>query len=211
MNFNPLVGGRASWYPIRNVGVFIQGEFGAGLETDGYPTGTREVQGGARLRLPFAVGQVGASASYFHHEFLIQDTAATNDPSRLTLPIPNTVYQGARFALGARYRATRRLQVAVDLAYRWVVDVGQDLGQVKSAAFFPMARDPWGIDGDAYVSLGLGAMFEVRAGVDYRRYTYGNLRGTTVGGIVIDATGAADQYIAGFLGVAALLDRGSLF
>ena len=95
--------------------------------------------------------------------------------SRLTRPIPNTVYQGVRFAAGARYRILPRVQVALDVAYRLVASIGQDLGQVKSSAYFPTASNPWGLDGDAYVSVGLGSLFEARAGVDYRRYTYGDV------------------------------------
>jgi hypothetical protein len=211
LNFNPMVGGRASWYPIRNAGIFVQGEFGAGLDTGSYPTGTRELQGGAQLRVPMWFGQVRASASYFHHAFLIQDTSAPNDPSRLTLPIPNTVYQGARVSAGARVKVARRVNVTVDVAYRLVASIGQDLGQVKSTAFFPMASNPWGLDGNAYLSVGLGSYFEARAGVDYRRYSYGTLRGTTAGGTAIDATGAVDQYFAGSLGLAAVLDGNYLF
>jgi hypothetical protein len=206
LNFNPLAGGRASWYPIRYLGVFAQGEFGAGMESAGtYPTGTREIQGGAQFRYPFSFGQVGASAAYFHHAFLIQDTTAANDPSRLTLAIPNTVYAGARLAASARFRIVSRVHLTVDAAYRLVTTLGDGVGQVKSDRYFPTASRPFGLDGSAVLGVGIGSMFEIRGGVDYRRYSYGALQGTTLGGAMIDASGAVDQYFAISLGVAAVL------
>jgi len=205
MTFNPVAGGRAAYYPLRNAGIFAAGEFGAGLKTDAYPTGTRELVGGALARFPFSFGQLGASASYFHHAFLVQDSSSSTDPSRLTLGIPNTVYAGVRVSAGARFALPGRVQVAVDGAYRLVTSVGQRAGEVRSPSYFPDASSPYGLDGRAYVALGLGPMFEARAGVDYRRYVYGGLRGATAAGTVIDASSAVDQYLAFSLGLAAVL------
>ena len=205
LTFNPVAGGRASFYPVRNAGVFAAGEFGAGLETGSYPTGTRELMGGAVVRLPLSFGQLGASAAYFHHAFLVQDTTSPADASRLTLSIPNTVYGGVRVGANARFALGRRVQVVVDGAYRLVTAVGDGLGQVRSAGYFPASSSPYGVDGRAYVGVGLGSMFEARAGVDYRRYVYGGLQGTTASGTTINASGAVDQYVAFSLGLAAVL------
>ncbi|HET6149277.1 MAG TPA: hypothetical protein VFH68_17195 [Polyangia bacterium] len=205
MTFNPVAGARAAYFLLRNAGIFAAGEFGAGLKTDAYPTGTRELVGGALARFPFSFGQIGASASYFHHAFLVQDTSSSGDPSRLALGVPNTVYSGVRLSAGARVALPGRVQVVVDGAYRQVVSVGDGAGEVRSPAFFPGSSSPYGLDGRAYVGVGLGPMFEARAGIDYRRYVYGGLRGTTAGGDMINASSAVDQYLALSLGLAAVL------
>ena len=83
--------------------------------------------------------------------------------------------------------------------------VGDGVGQVKSDRYFPTSGRPGGLDGSAFLGVGLGSIFEIRAGVDYRRYVFGALRGTTLGGTTINAAGAVDQYFAISLGVAALI------
>ncbi len=205
LTFNPVAGARASYFPIRNAGLFAAGEFGAGLETSGFPTGTRELMGGVQGRLPLPIGQVRASAGYFHHAFLVQDTTSTTDASRLTLGVPNTVYAGARFSVGAQLALTSRVQLGLEAAYRLVTTVGSDAAEVRSMAYFPGASSPYGLDGRAVVSIALTRMFEARAGFDYRRYGYGSLQGTTATGTIINASSATDQYMAFSLGLAAVL------
>jgi hypothetical protein len=205
LTFNPVAGARASYFPIHHAGLFAAGEFGAGLETSGFPTGTRELMGGVQGRLPLAFGQVRASAAYFHHAFLVQDTSSTSDASRLTLGVPNTVYAGARFSVSAQLALTSRVRLGVEAAYRLVTTVGSDAAEVRSAAYFPGSSAPYGLDGRAVVSVALTRMFEARAGFDYRRYGYGSLQGTTAAGTIINASSATDQYMAFSLGVAAVL------
>ena len=205
MTFNPVAGARAAYFPLRHAGIFAAGEFGAGLKTDAYPTGTRELIGGALVRFPFAMGHIGGSASYFHHAFLVQDTTSPDDPSRLSLGIPNTVYSGLRVGATARVQLPGRVQVVVDGAYRLVAKVGDRMGEVRSPSYFPGSSSPYGLDGRAFVGVGLGSMFEARAGVDYRRYVYGALNGTTAAGTMISASSAVDQYLAFSLGLAAVL------
>jgi hypothetical protein len=205
LTFNPVAGARASYFPIRNAGLFGAGEFGAGLETSGFPTGTRELMGGVQGRLPLPIGQVRASAAYFHHAFLVQDTTSTTDASRLTLGVPNTVYAGARFSVGAQLALTSRVQLGLEAAYRLVTTVGSDAAEVRSMSYFPGATSPYGLDGRAVVSIALTRMFEARAGFDYRRYRYGSLQGTTAAGTIVNASSATDQYMAFSLGLAAVL------
>ena len=135
----------------------------------------------------------------------MQDTSSATDASRLTLGVPNTVYAGARFSVGARIALVSRVQLGLEAAYRMVTTVGADAGQVRSMAYFPGASAPYGLDGRAVVSVALSRMFEARAGFDYRRYGYGKLQGTTAGGTTIDASHATDQYMAFSLGLAAVL------
>lgn len=205
LTFNPVAGARASYFPIRNAGLFAAGEFGAGLETSGFPTGTRELMGGLQGRLPLSLGQLRASAGYFHHAFLVQDTPSTTDASRLTLGVPNTVYAGARFSVGAQLVLTTRVRLGLEAAYRLVTTVGSAAAEVRSMAYFPGSSSPYGLDGRAVVSVALTRMFEARAGFDYRRYGYGSLQGTTATGTIINASSATDQYMAFSLGLAAVL------
>jgi hypothetical protein len=54
-----------------------------------------------------------------------------------------------------------------------------------------------GVDGAAFVGLNIMRYFEIRGGVDYRRYVLSRLQGAT-----IDASGGAtDDYLAFSLGV----------
>jgi hypothetical protein len=205
MTFNPVAGARAAYYPLRHAGVFAAGEFGAGLKTDAYPTGTRELMGGALVRFPFSFGQIGGGASYFHHAFLVQDTTSPTDPSRLTLGIPNTVYSGVRVSATARVQLPGRVQLVADGAYRLVAKVGDRTAEVRSQAYFPGSPAPYGVDARAFIGVGLGSLFEARAGVDYRRYVYGGLKGTTASGTMISASSAVDEYLAFSLGLAAVL------
>jgi hypothetical protein len=93
----------------------------------------------------------------------------------------------------------------VDGAYRLVAKVGDRPGEVGSPAYFPGSSRPYGVDGRAFIGVGLGSMVEARAGVDYRRYVFGALDGTTAGGTSISASSAVDQYLAFSLGLAAVL------
>jgi len=206
LGFTPIVGGHANWYPLRLFGIFALGEISGGLSTSAmsvaFPTSTREFVVGAQFRMPFSFGQIGASAGYFQHAFLIKDTAPTTDASRLLLTVPNTVYVGARLALNARFRIGSRVQVGVEGGYRLVTSPGSDIGQVKSNQYFPMSAAPVAVDGSAFVGFRLGSLWEVRGGFDYRRYAYQRLQGTTFNGTVINASGGLDQYIVLFVGAA---------
>lgn len=211
LGFTPIVGGHASWYPLRLFGIFAQGEISAGLSTaavsTSFPTSTREFVVGAQFRMPFSFGQLGASAGYFQHAFLIQDTADPNDASRLLLSVPNTVYVGARLAVNARFRIGNRVQVGVEGAYRVVTSAGNGIGQVQSNQYFPMSAAPVAVDGNAFVGFRLGSQFELRGGFDYRRYAYQRLQGMTFAGAAINAPGALDQYVVVFLGAAGVFGR----
>lgn len=208
LEFSPTVGGRASYYPIKYAGIFAQGDFSSWLKSGPFPTSTQEIVGGAQARLPFSFGQVSASAAYFRHAFFLIDSPDPNDASRLNFAVPNTVYQGGRFAGAARFKLGRVMQVGVEAAYRLVTGAGQGYGQLKSMSYFPMSQPPIGLDAGGFVGARLFELLEVRAGVDYRRYVFGALRGTTAAGTMIDARGAIDQYVSIYVAVVGVLGGG---
>lgn len=197
LQFVPVAGGHVSWFPITYAGIFASAEFTASLTTGAYRTATREIVVGAQGRIPFSVGQVGASVSYFEHAFIILDTPSTTDAFRSTLPTPDTVYQGARFALNARLRLFDHLILGIEGAYRLVTNPGHGTNRVRSPQYFPDGVVTAGIDGAAFVGVNIKRYFEIRAGVDFRRYVLGRLQGATINAW----DGATDDYLAFSLGV----------
>jgi hypothetical protein len=200
--YTPVIAGRAAWFPIKYLGVFAMGEASLALETGQYPTATQEIMLGAQFRMPFSFGQIGATAAYFRHNFLIRDTPDPNDASRLELQVPNTAYVGGRFGANARFRIGSRMQAGVDVGYRLVTSAGQDIGQVRSVQYFPASASPIAVDAGAFLGYRIGTLLEARAGLDYRRYAFGKLQSGPESLSVIDATGGLDQYVALFLGIA---------
>lgn len=197
LKFVPVVGGHVSWCPITYAGIFASAEFTASLITGVYPTATREIIVGAQGRIPFSIGQVGASVAYFEHAFIILDTPSTTDAFRSTLPTPDTVYQGARFAVNARLRLLDHLILGVEGAYRLVTNPGQGTNRVRSPQYFPNGIVTAGVDGAAFVGVNIKQYLEIRAGVDFRRYVLGRLQGAKINA----SGGATDDYLAFSLGV----------
>lgn len=205
LNFVPVVAGQASWYPITYAGLFVSGEFNGALKTGtspAFPTSTRELVGGAQGRIPFSWGQLGLSVAYFQHLFRIVDTSSTSDAARSSLPWPNTTYQGARIALNGRLRLGDRVLLGAEGAYRLVTNPGEKGNEIRSDAYFPQAKVSVGVEGAAFVSVGIVSWLEIRGGVDYRRYVFGKLaRGMNNNTVSSDPTGATDDYLALNLGL----------
>src|SRR4029079_10752582 len=150
----PVVGGRASWFPLRNLGVYAGGEASIGMKSVGFPTSEQELQFGGQFRFPLSFGQIGASAGYFQQYFLIKDSAVPGE--RSMLQVPNTVYRGARLAAGARFRIGDRIETGLEVAYRLVTTAGEDTAQVKSPQYFPNSAAPVAVDANAFVAAHLG-------------------------------------------------------
>jgi hypothetical protein len=202
-HFLPVFEGRAAWFPITYAGIFVSGEFNPVLKSGtnpAYPTGTRELFAGAQGRYPLSFGLVGLSAAYFQHLFVIGDTTNTNDPRRSSLPWPDVAYQGARFAASGRFYLWNIFQVGAEAAYRLVTNPGEGGLRVRSSNYFPNGVTSYGVDGSAFVSVGLVSWLEIRAGVDYRRYVFGALQPGPDNANNTSATSATDQYLGFSLG-----------
>ncbi len=203
-SFLPTFEGRAAWFPVTYAGIFLIGEFNPALKSgsnQAFPTGTRDLVVGAQGRLPLSVGALGLSAGYFQHLFVIGDTSNTSDQQRQTLAWPDTAYQGARIALNARFYLLSILQVGAEAAYRLVTNPGSGGLRVQSSYYFPNGKVSYGLEGSAFVSVGILSWLELRGGVDYRRYAFGELRPGADNAAQTNASGATDQYLGFTLGV----------
>jgi hypothetical protein len=202
-HFLPVFEGRAAWFPITYAGIFVSGELNPLLKTGtnpAYPTGTRELVAGAQGRYPLSFGLVGFSAAYFQHMFVIGDTTNTNDPSRSSLPWPDVAYEGARFAASGRFYLWNIFQVGAEAAYRLVTNPGEGGLRVRSSYYFPNGVASYGVDGSAFVSVGIVRWLEIRVAADYRRYVFGALQPGPDNANNTSATGATDQYLGFSLG-----------
>ena len=202
-HFIPAFEGRAAWFPVTYAGLLLSVEFNPALTTGtnpAYPTSTRELIVGAQGRYPLSFGLVGFSATYFQHMFAIGDTSDTNDAPRSSLDWPDIVYQGARFAVSGRFFLGDIVQVGAEAAYRFVTNPGEGGTRVRSSDYFPNGKTSYGLDGLAFVSVGVMSWLEIRAGVDYRQYGFGALAPGPNNASNINATGASDRYLGFSLG-----------
>ena len=199
----PVFEGRAAWFPITYAGIFVSGEFNPALKSGtnpAYPSGTRELVAGAQGRYPLSFGLIGLSAAYFQHLFVIGDTTNSNDPRRSSLPWPDVAYQGARFAASGRFYLWNIFQIGAEAAYRLVTNPGEGGVRVRSSTYFPNGVASYGVDGSAFVSVGIVRWLEIRVAADYRRYVFGALQPGPDNANNTPATGATDQYLGFSLG-----------
>jgi hypothetical protein len=202
-HFLPVIEVRAAWFPINYAGIFVSGEYNPSLKsntTPSFPTGTRELILGAQGRYPLSFGQLGFSAAYFQHVFVFGDTSDPNDEPRRDLVWPDVAYQGGRFAASARFYLWDIVQVGAEAGYRLVTSPGEGGMRVRSASYFPKGSASYGLDGSAFVSVGVLPWLEIRGGVDYRRYAFGALAPGPDNAKGTNATGATDQYLGFTLG-----------
>jgi hypothetical protein len=188
---------------VQNLGVdlrveqafFISSTLGADAT---YPSGAtfgtsvHEYSGGLRYRIPVGAGhQAFFGLGGGEHAFVFRTTNAAMP--RLNLDIPDTIYRFVRAGAGARFEVGSGWSLMFGAGYRAVLNGGgTHFGQ-----YFPH-RSVGGADAQAAVGYQLTEDFEVRAGIDYRRYFY-SMNSQCVAGGPCDqyvAGGALDQYIA---------------
>jgi hypothetical protein len=127
-----------------------------------FATNAQRITLGLLGRLPVQRAEVTLSAAYGWQDFSI---SGEGDPARPE--IPNVTYRFLRGGAGLRMDVRPRLAVLASAAYLHVLDSGQ----IATAEYFPRLTV-------AGVEAGLGAAWqfsspwEVRVGVDYRRYFF---------------------------------------
>jgi hypothetical protein len=72
--------------------------------------------------------------------------------------------------------------------------------RVRSSYYFPNGKTSYGLDGLAFVSVGVMSWLEIRAAVDYRQYGFGALAPGADNANNINASGASDRYLGFSLG-----------
>ncbi|MDB4979994.1 MAG: putative serine/threonine phosphatase [Myxococcales bacterium] len=171
---------------LANIGLVGRYERLVGVSTkSGGTTASQEFDVGLRGRLPLGGGEVGLSATYGQHTFLL--TGADLPPSNATT-VPNVEYTFVRADLDG----------AADLG---PITLGGHVG----TRFVPKtgALGTWfGTTKTTSIEAGISAAYrltpviQVVAGADYLRYAFA-FSPPRNNGIV--AGGAVDQYISGFL------------
>jgi hypothetical protein len=181
---------------LANVGIVGRYERMVGVSTkSGGATTGQELDVGLRGRLPLGGGEVGLSATYGQHKFLLQ--SADLPPSSPNVTVPNVTYTFVRADLDG----------AVFLG---LVTLGGHVG----TRFVPKtgALGTWfGTTKTTTIEAGLSAAFrltpiiEVVAGADYLRYAFA-FNPPQDNGII--AGGAVDQYISGYLALRVAITGG---
>jgi hypothetical protein len=224
----PALYARIQWFPIgpftdgalKHLGVeaTIEQAFGVSSSVptgEKYGTSIHEFAGGLRYRVLFGSG------SYFYgsgtageHAFVFTSTATGN---RRNLDIPDVIYWYIRPGVGIHLGLPANLSLDVSGGFRWVINGG---GAHFHDRFFPFSSVNGG-DAQVWIGYRISPMFEVRAGVDWRRYfssmncydpaamnggnrcirTVTNSDGTMTE-VNFTAGGAVDQYISGFAAIA---------
>lgn len=158
----PFVGG-----PLADLGLDLKIEQGIvsskGANGASFSNVVHEFAGGLRYRFPFA----GADDFYLsgtggEHAFTFTGT------NRTALRIPDTIYHYARFGAGLRLMVGDGFSVTLDGGYRYVFN---QAGPQIVSSFFPHLSVQ-GADAELGGGYALSSNFEVRIGVNWRRYWY---------------------------------------
>ncbi len=161
-----------------------------------YNNVTHDYAGGARYRIPFAGDDdVYLSGSYGQDTYAFSGRSATN-----VLPSPDTVYRYVRPGLGLHLAIAGPLSVALGGGYRVVLNHA-GTGSQQFQQFFPRSTVA-GADAELEARYALSPMFQLRAGLEWRRYWFA-LHSQT--GDMYMATGAVDQSFAFTARIAILL------
>jgi hypothetical protein len=186
---------------LGNIGV--EGELQQGFATSStltmngtsttYNNVTHDYAGGARFRVPFAgADEVFVSGTYGEDSYLFTGRSSAN-----VLQSPDTIYRYARPGLGLHLKIAGRLSVSLGGGYRVVLNhAGSQFHQ-----FFPGSKVA-GADAELEVRCALSPRFQLRAGLEWRRYWFA-LNSQT--GDAYVASSAVDQSFAFTARIAILL------
>jgi len=194
---SPTVGLEVAWFPLTNFGISAGGDFEKWFKlVKVFPTTMLDVHGSLVFRLPLSFGDLRVQAGVFRHSFSVTDDGSGQRPN---VSLPDTTYFGIRGGAGLDVRLGEGLSLMVDANYRLVTSLGAGSYGVKSAIYFPNAKAGVAFDAGLALAYHLNRMFAVALGGDVRRYA---ITTNATADDRIDATSAADTYLAGWVGVA---------
>lgn len=209
LNAGPGVGLKFQWFPGAHATAGVGAQFGVDFEwerlfaidstsADGttFPTEAQQFLVDLRWRYPINRWEPFVVLGYGSQTFRI---GVANDPSGnpVTPGVPGVKYQFIRFGAGFRVEVGKKKLVVLggNIAFRGVFDVGG----IGSQTWFPEATAN-GMDTGILIGFALPKDFEVRLGLDYRRY------GFELNPVPPDAPyvagGALDRYLGFTLGFA---------
>jgi hypothetical protein len=192
----PTFGAELAWFPLANFGVAVGGEAENWIKEAGkYPTLSSDLHGSLVFRMALSFGELYLRAGAFRHFFAISDDS---NHSRLDLSVPDVVYVGARAGGALAVPLTPALSLTVSADYRLVTSLDGGGYPLKSPSYFPRATPGPAFDGAVTLAYRITELLELQAGGDVRRYVMA-LGGRP--GDRINASGATDLYLAGWVGV----------
>ena len=165
-----------------------------------FPTESQQFLVGLRWRYPVGRWEPFVVLNYGFHNFQFGVSGPPVPGEDTTAGVPGVRYQFARFGAGFRVVLGEHdtFIIAGNIALRFV---GDRVGGIGSPTWFPEARAN-GLDTGVSFGVALPLGFEIRIGVDYRRYWFdlNPSPGSTPPPRV--AGGALDTYVAGTFGFA---------
>ena len=201
--FDPLVGGL-----LGNIGLEAEIQQGFAISSTQTSNGTsttyssvvHDYAGGVRYRFPFAASNdVYLSATAGEDAFTFTGRSTAN-----VLDSPDTIYHYVRPGLGLHLAVAGAFSVALGAGYRVVLNNAG--AQFHSSQFFPRSNVA-GADAEVEVRYALSSRFQVRAGLEWRRYWFAL---NTQPGDTFVAEGAVDQSFAFTARIAILIGSSSV-
>mgnify|MGYP001821457463 FL=1 len=211
LNAGPGVGLRFQYFAGAHFTSGVGAQFGIDFEwerlfaidstrDDGavFPTESQQFLVGLRWRYPTGRWEPFLVADYGVHNFRFGVSGPPVPGGEgNTAGVPSVRYEFVRIGGGFRVALGKNESyiIGANIALRGVFNVGA----IGSYAWFPEAKAN-GMDTGLFVGFGLPLGFEIRVGMDYRRYWF-DLNPVAPNPPYV-AGGALDQYLAGTLGVA---------
>ncbi len=193
--FDPLFGGA-----IGNLGGEIEIQQGF-ISSSPYQNVVHDYAGGARYRFPFA-GSNDIYLSFTGGEDAFTFTGA-NRPS---LAIPDTIYHYVRPGLGTHILLANVFTVALSGGYRAVINgAGPQISDPQTGLFPHLTVA--GADAQLVLGYKLGEMFEVRGGLEWRRYWFNmhsQMNDRAIAGGMVDQSFAFTARIALLIGASSV-------
>lgn len=209
LDAGPGVGLKFQWFPGAHFTSGVGAQFGVDFEwerlfaidsktADGttFPTEAQQFLVDFRWRYPINRWEPFVVLGYGVQTFQID--VATNSDGDIVLPgVPSVKYEFVRFGAGFRVELGKKNQFIIggNIAFRGVFGVGG----IGTQNWFPEAKAN-GLDTGVVFGFALPAGFEVRLGVDYRRYGF-DLNPVPPSPPYI-AGGAIDEYVGFTVGFA---------
>jgi hypothetical protein len=189
----PWVGGKVGNFGVE--GTIQQGLGIPSVTWNGasYSESVHEYAAGFRYRVPFAT-----TDDIFFSLKVGEDGFTFEGPNRSSLPTPDTIYHYTRIGAGMHVAISDGFGVSFGGGYRYINNRGGI--QISRDAFPHLTVS--GADADIVARYALSETFELRAGLEWRRYWYAmhsQVRDPVVAG------GAVDQSFAFTAGIAVLL------
>jgi len=182
LKFGPGVGTKFQYYPGAHFTAGVGAQFGIDFEwqrifdfestrADGaqFPTQSQQFLIGMRWRYPKGRWEPSVALDYGVHTFEFGVSGPPQPGEDTTSGVPGVRYEFVRFGGGFRVVIGKKeiLIITTSIAYRAVFSVGS----IGTYLWFPEATAN-GMDAMLMLGFALPKGFEVRLGVDYRRYGF---------------------------------------